>query len=154
MSAVVPRPGAITAEEVGALTGLKFPKWQLFVAAYASGMGVLAASMQAGYKSPDQPRKLLKQPVIAAALRAVRAEMAKRAEYTMDRLVGELDEAAQFAIETENATALVRARELKAKALGLLVDRMDLRVQQIPFKIVISGIDDAPDPELKAVANG
>jgi uncharacterized MAPEG superfamily protein len=148
MNAVVPRP-AISADEVAALTGLKFPKWQIFVAAFASGMGVLAASIQAGYKSPDQPRKLLKKPEIAAALRAVRAEMAKRAEYGMDALIVELDAAADFAIETENATALVRARELKAKALGLLVDRMDLRVQQIPFRIVINGIDDT-----LAVANG
>lgn len=143
---------AITADEVGALTGLKFPRWQTFVALYASGVGVLAASKAAGYKSIDQPRKLLRQPNVAAALKAVRAEMARRAEYGMDQLIGELNEAADFAVKTENATALVRARELKAKALGLLVDRMDLRVQQIPFRIVISGIDDAP--ELKAVANG
>jgi len=80
--------------------------------------------------------------------------MARRAEYGMDQLIGELNEAADFAVKTENATALVRARELKAKALGLLVDRMDMRIQQIPFKIVINGIDDAPESELKAVANG
>lgn len=148
------KPLTITADEVGALTGLKFPRWQNFVALYASGMGILAASMQAGYKSPDQPRKLLKTPQVAAALKAVRAEMAKRAEYGMDQLIGELNDAAAFAIETENATALVRARELKAKALGLLVDRMDLRMQMVPFRIVINGIDDVPEQQLKAVANG
>ena len=98
--------------------------------------------------------RLLRQPHVAAALIAVRAEMARRAEYGMDQLIGELNEAADFAVKTENATALVRARELKAKALGLLVDRMDMRIQQIPFKIVINGIDDAPESELKAVANG
>lgn len=119
-------------------TGLKFPRWQKFVALYASGVGLETSALNAGYKSPDQPRKLLRQPDVAAALKAVRAEMAKRAEYGMDHLIVELNEAAAFAIETENATALVRARELKAKALGLLVDRMDMRIQAIPFRIEIN----------------
>jgi hypothetical protein len=139
MSAVVSsQSGTISAAEVHALTGLKFPRWQKFVALYASGAGLEASSLAAGYRSMDQPRKLLRQPDVAAALKAVRAEMARRAEYGMDRLIVELDEAAQFAIKTENATALVRARELKGKALGLLVDRMDMRVQQIPFRIEIN----------------
>jgi len=95
----------------------------------------------AGYhtKAPKQAgTQLLNVPAVAAAVVKVRAEMARRAEYGMDRLITELDEAAAFAISTENATALVRARELKGKALGLLVDRMDMRVQQIPFRIEIN----------------
>jgi hypothetical protein len=128
----------ITPDEVHALTGLKFPKWQTFVSLYASGVGLEAASRTAGYKSPDQPRRLLRQPEVAAALKAVRAEMARRAEYGQDQLIAELDEAAEFAIKTENATALVRAREMKGKVLGLLMDRVDMRVQQIPFRIEIN----------------
>lgn len=127
---------SITPDEVGALTGLKFPKWQTFVSLYCSGIGLLAASQAAGYRSPDHPRKLLKTPQVVAALAAVRAEMAKRAEYSMDRFVSEIDEAAEFAIKTENATALVRARELKAKALGLLVERIDARVA-IGFSVAL-----------------
>jgi hypothetical protein len=119
---------SISSDEVGSLTGLKFPRHQTFVALYCSGIGLEAASRAAGYKSPDQPRRLLKTPAVVAALKGVRAEMARRAEYGMDRFITEIDEAAEFAIKTENATALVRARELKAKALGLLVERIDARV--------------------------
>lgn len=127
----------ISATEVCELTGLKFPRHQTFVALYCSGMGLEAASLAAGYKSPDHPRKLLKTPAVVEALKAVRIAMAKRAEYGMDRFITEIDEAAQFAIKTENATALVRARELKAKALGLLVDRIDARVA-VGFSVALN----------------
>jgi hypothetical protein len=155
---VLPKPAALTGDDVHALTGLARPKWQRFVAAHASGATLAAAVTAAGYdcKKPLQyGQKLLKRkPEIAAALAAVRAEMAKRAQYGMDKLIADLDSAAAFARETENANALARCLELKGKALGLLVDRMDMRVQQIPFRIVIAGIDERLPVETRAVAGG
>jgi hypothetical protein len=149
VSALLPLPEAasLTADDVAALTGLKRVRWQKFVAALASGATVSGAVQGAGYhcKAARQfgEKLLTRKPEIAAALATVRVEMARRAQYGMDRLIADLDSAAAFARETENANALARCLELKGKALGLLVDRMDLRVQQIPFRIVISGIDDA-----------
>lgn len=135
----------LTAADVETLTGLKRPKWQAFALYFAAGMNRNEAAVAAGYSkgARDHGHKLMRRPEITEAVRIVRAEMAKRAQYDMDKLVADLDEAADFAKQTENATALVRARELKGKALGLLVDRVDARVQQIPFRIEISGIDRA-----------
>lgn len=141
MSALPMSSSSITPDDVEALTGLRRPKWQLFVAAYCSGATLAGAVKAAGYIRRNHKQggtQLLAKPAVAAAVKAVRAEMARRAEYGMDRLIAELDEAAAFAISTENATALVRARELKGKALGLLVDKMDMRIQQIPFRIEIN----------------
>ncbi|MGB9332111.1 MAG: terminase small subunit [Steroidobacteraceae bacterium] len=145
----------ITADDVAALTTLRLPRWQTFVASVASGSTVANAVRAAGYQckaARQRGEKLLQKPPIAAALATVRAEMAKRAQYGMDKLIVDLDSAMEFARHTENANALARCLELKGKALGLLVDRMDLRVQQIPFKIVIAGIDERPAIEAEAGA--
>jgi ABC-type Fe3+ transport system substrate-binding protein len=150
MSALPVQSTAITPDDVAALTGLSRPKWQKFVAAYCSGQTQTIAVQSAGYTTsvPKQAAtQLLKTPAVAEAVKAVRAEMARRAEYGMDRLIADLDEAAEFAKTTENATALVRARELKGKALGLLMDRVDMRVMQIPFRIEINTL--LPVLELK-----
>jgi hypothetical protein len=149
MSALpVSASSVFTPADVGALTGLSRPRWQHFVAAVASGATVAAAVTGAGYtcRAPRQygEKLLARKPEVAAALATVRAELAKRAQYGMDKLIADLDSAMEFARHTENANALARCLELKGKALGLLVDRMDLRVQQIPFSIVIAGIEDRP----------
>jgi Terminase small subunit len=123
---------------VTALVNLKFPRWQRFVVLYATNLNLLQSARAAGYKGKDQCRKLLRHPQVAAALAAVRAEMAKLNAYDVNKLVADLDAAAEFARATENAQALVRAIEIKAKALGLLLDRVDMRIQQVPFSLTIN----------------
>ena len=144
-------PPGLTTADVAELTGLKFPRWQTFVVALTSGMSRADAAARAGYiHNRNAGDRLMRKPAIAAAVAAVRAAMAARAVYGLDSLIAELDQAAQFAIQTENATALVRARELKGKCLGLVIDRLDARIQTVPFKIVISGIADRPAIEADA----
>jgi hypothetical protein len=134
----VAKAGQLSEADVAALTGLRRLRHQRFVAAYVATNGMLAeASTAAGYHVRAAWR-LMQRPDIIESIRVVREEAARRAAYGLDRLIGDLDDAAAFAIQTENATALVRARELKGKALGLLVDRIDARVQQIPFRIEIN----------------
>ena len=126
----------LTEADIEALTGLRRPRWQKFVLAYVASGSLTLASEAAGYHA-QRGRKVSKIPAVAEAVRVVRAELARRGTYDLGKLIVDLDDAADFAIKTENATALVRARELKGKALGLLVDRADVRVQQIPFRIEI-----------------
>ncbi len=128
----------LTEADVEALTGLRRPRWQKFVLAYVATGSMTAAYQAAGYTGKQLGRKLSRRPAVAEAIRVVRVELARRATYTLDKLIVDLDAAADFAVQTENATALVRARELKGKALGLLVDRIDARVQQVPFRIEIN----------------
>ena len=52
-------------------------------------------------------------------------------------MIPQFDEDRPFAFEIKNATAAVRASELKAKLTGLLVDRVDQRnVGQLRVEIV------------------
>jgi phage terminase small subunit len=123
---------AITADDVAALTGLKRPKWQTFVAAHASGATLAAAVVSAGYscaKPLQYGQKLLKRkPEIAAALVTVRQALAERSAFTMDKAMEQLRDDREFAIRTENAAAAVRASELMARMSGHLVDRIDARI--------------------------
>lgn len=74
--------------------------------------------------------QLLKRPAVAAAIKQGRVEAAKNAKYELEDMVRELNDVAQFAQDTGNATAYARAVELKGKALGLLIDRQDIRMNQ------------------------
>ena len=74
------------------------------------------------------------------AVAAIKADMAKRAEYDFDKFMVEMNAAMDFAKETKNATALVRAIELKGKASGHIVERVDSRVQQAGFSLVVAGV--------------
>jgi phage terminase small subunit len=144
-TSTLPTVADSVAVDVAALVNLKRPRWQRFVVSYITQGNRAKAAIAAGYspRRADQAAyKLENHPAIAEAIRAVRRAMAERQRYTLDKLVADFDSAAAFAIETGNATALVRAREAKGKAMGLLVDRIDARVQNVPFRLVIGGIDD------------
>lgn len=141
----LPTTAPVTCAEVEALTGLKRAKWQRFVMEYVRSGNRTAAAIAAGYaprRADNAGYRLSHIPAIAEAVKAVRRALAERSRYTLDSLIAELDEAAEFARQTENAAALVRAREMKGKAMGLIVDRLDARVQAVPFRIAIGGIDD------------
>jgi hypothetical protein len=153
MSAVLApaKSPTLTEADIEALTGLKRVRWQKFVLAYVMSGSMTVASDVAGFGA-QRGRKVSKRPAVAEAIRVVRAELARRATYDLDKLVADLDAAADFAVATENATALVRARELKGKALGLLMDRVDMRLQLVPFRIEINtALEALPPIEGKAV---
>lgn len=130
------------------------PRQQAFVEAYArpgTKNGELAlnaseACRQAGYSARGANRtanKLLRMPKIAAAVAAIRAEVAERAGYTVERCMRELEKGMEFALTTENASAYVRAVELRGKLTGILVDRLDARVAVGTFSINVHGLGDA-----------
>jgi hypothetical protein len=75
------------------------------------------------------------------ALQLIRGDLAKRAAYNFDKFMNELDKAIDFAINTKNATAYVRAVELKGKSSGHLVERVDQRVAQAGYALVIQGVE-------------
>jgi hypothetical protein len=79
-------------------------------------------------------------PVIRAALAAARAEVAEEVKYSIAEAFKDFKDAAVFAKETKNATALVRSCEMQAKLFGHLVDRQDVR-QLAALTIAIEGLD-------------
>lgn len=122
------------------------PRKVRFAELVASGRSQADAAREAGY-SLKAPRgagyKLMQDPRVAALVRQLQAELRQRSEITADQMIREFDEAADFAKKTENATALVRAREMKAKLAGLMVERVDARVAS--FAVMIGGIERGGD---------
>jgi hypothetical protein len=120
------------------------PKHARFVEAYTKSGNAQQAAAEAGFV-PSGVSRLLKRPAVAAAIEAARKSVAVKSEFNLETLMQKLEDGALFARETRNATALSRFIELQAKAMGLLIERIDQR-QVAAFKINISGIDDDPRP--------
>jgi hypothetical protein len=112
------------------------------VAVYLRTGNAQQAMAETGY-SPSYASSFMKVPAVAAAIAAARNALAVEGEFNLKALMRELQDGALFARETGNATALARFTELKAKACGLLIERIDQR-QVAGFTIRIAGIDDDP----------
>lgn len=136
----------LSAEVQQALAKLPTKK-AAFVLNVAAGMLPADALLKAGW---DQKRtvagstasRLLREDeAVKDAVAAIKADMAKRAEYDFDKFIMEMNEAMEFAKLTKNATALVRAIELKGKASGHIVERVDQRNVNAGFSIQIAGVE-------------
>jgi len=136
----------LPAEVMQALAKLN-PKKAAFVMNLAGGMGQADALLRAGWKCSRKSasvtaNRILKEDTdVADALHVMRADLAKRAEYNFEKFMDEMNEAIEFAKDTKNATALVRAVELKGKASGHLVERIDQRVSKTGFQLVVQGVE-------------
>jgi phage terminase small subunit len=93
--------------------------------------------------------RLSKDPALSALIAERRNEIAERNAITVDSMLEQLSDDRQFAKETGNATAAVRATELTAKLAGLLIERRDVRgLHGIKVELVNYGqIDDYPPAE-------
>lgn len=104
-----------------------------FVQATIAGKSGRAAIQDAGWMVGDKAANARAYTMknrdigVMAAIDAARREMAASAKYTLESAFNELSEALAEARRTDNATAYVRAVEIRAKLLGLLVDRADVR---------------------------
>lgn len=135
----------LSAEVQQALAQLPTKK-AAFVLNVAAGMIPADALLKAGWQmkrtvaGSTACRMLREDEAIKDAVAVIKADMAKRAEYSFDKFMVEMNEAAQFAKDTKNATALVRAVELKGKASGHIVERVDQRTQASGFSLVVAGV--------------
>ena len=136
---------ALTAEVLPPeVLALKTERRQRFVRSYVLNSGNAAQAVrESGYSikgATTRGYKLLKEPDIKVAIDALRRQVATRTGYGVDKAMSELEEAMTFAKKTENATAFVRAVELRAKLNGVLVDRLDARVAVGAFVINVEGM--------------
>lgn len=142
---------SLSAEVQHALAQLPTKK-AAFVLNVAAGMTPTDAVLKAGWSmkrtvaGSTASRMLREDEAVKDAIAVIKADMAKRAEYNFDKFMAEMNEAAQFAKDTKNATALVRAVELKGKASGHIVERVDQRTQTTGFSLVVAGV--APPQEV------
>lgn len=117
---------------------------EAFVQAYLECGNGAEAARRAGYSERAAKKvasELLRHdPLVIQAVEDGRRALQERNQITVDSMIRQFDEDRAFAVRTENATAAVRASELKAKLAGLLVDRRDVRMAA-GFKVIIEGLD-------------
>ena len=119
------------------------PKHLEFIRHYTSGASAHQAALAAGF-SPgyaSHAAALLKNPKIQAELKTMGDKVREQTLYDATAATAELNEAIEFSRSTKNATAAVRAIELKMRLNALLVERIDSR-NVAGFRIQIAGIDD------------
>jgi phage terminase small subunit len=106
-------------------------KKELFVERFLELGDGAKAARAAGYSHRGADRlawRLLhRDPLVKTAVEEGRLALRERNEITVDDMIVRFDADHDFAIESGNANAAVRASEMKAKLAGLLVDRIDQR---------------------------
>jgi phage terminase small subunit len=116
---------------------------QKFVSEYLKDENGTRAAKVAGYPengAAQQAHRLLKKtPVVIDAIAQAKKDFSTKHEYTLDKAMKEAEAAIEFAIQTKNANAYVKAVELRTKLNGLLVEKHDVR--QVGFNIVIKGVN-------------
>lgn len=98
-------------------------KQQLYIAGISNGLTEKQAAIAAGSRGPGI---FLKNPNVIAALAEVQSRAQDLAVYDTARCMAEALDAMEFAREMENAGAVVRAVELRARLSGLLIDRVEV----------------------------
>lgn len=130
--------------DVAALRTQLRPKELLFVSHYLQGTTGMEAVRRAGYIARTdhtarvKANKLIhKNSRVRAALVEAKAELAKRADYNLDKALHEIDSDLQGARRADQWTAVANLQRTKQQMVGHLDDRPILNQG---FQIVIQGI--------------
>jgi phage terminase small subunit len=110
------------------------PRKSIFISEILTGKNGAAAARAAGIEKKNASRQAHRwqnDPAIAEEIEQGLAAIRQDAEVTCESMIRQLDADRQFAIKTENASAATRASELKAKLVGLMIDRRDVRAAHI-----------------------
>lgn len=103
-------------------------KQKRFVRAYkTNGNNATKAALSAGYSKKtaySQGQRLLKNVEIKKALGLEEEKLKQKYEYTVEKLIEELEIAQNAAINAGNLTAYLKAVELKGKAFGLFTENV------------------------------
>ncbi len=125
-----------------------------FIEAYLECGNGAEAARRAGYSEKDAKgaayRLLNNDQPVMEAIEARRAAVRDRTDFTMDTLMAEFDEGRKLADKTGNASALVRASEMKGKASGLILDRASSRSGGYALHGDEPDFEGMTDDELKA----
>ena len=110
------------------------PRKSIFISEILTGKNGAEAARAAGVEKKNasrQAHRWSKEPEVAAEIEKGLAAIREGAAVTCETMIKQLDCDRQFAIRTENASAATRASELKAKLVGLMIDRRDVRAAHI-----------------------
>ena len=107
----------------------------LFVAGLLKGLSKKDAAVQAGFAqstATHSATRLYKRPSVQAALEAARKQVRDKAVYDVEACIAEINEAMIFARANKNSMALAKLIGLKADLMGLLVQKVDIRLTEKP----------------------
>lgn len=104
------------------------------------------AKKEAGYNPDRSTQTIERSKPVQEALRAAKQQVMEKFKYGIEEAFQEAGDAIEFARETRNANAMVKAMELRAKLHGL-IDKMT-GPQLANFQIVIKGLDDTKPPSI------
>lgn len=99
------------------------PRSEIFCTQYVITGNARAAALEAGYSpasAASQASRMLKRPWIAARIRALRADIARRHCLDADSLAAKLETVYHRALRDQQYTAAGRAVELQARLAGLI----------------------------------
>lgn len=110
----------------------KQQRYDRFVSEMLVDGNVTRSAKAAGYSEKtaySQGHRLLKNVEIANAIKAGQKDIAKRNELTIDDIIRELEEARTAALTAESpqSSAAVAATMGKAKVLGMLIDKSEVK---------------------------
>jgi phage terminase small subunit len=104
-------------------------KQRAFIREYkANGGNGTQAAKKAGYSehtAREMAKENLTKPLIREELAKEEKKMQEKYQYTLDDMVRELNDALASSAEEHNRSAQLKAIELKGKAFGLFVDRVE-----------------------------
>lgn len=128
------------------MAALLKPQQLAFCHHIAEGMPRIKAFVAAGYTSKGKfadntMSRLMRMPLVKAKIAELRAGIAKDLSITAGSLVAELEYARSQAAEAGNWAAYVKAVELKAKLMGLLVDKVEDVTQRRPALIPTKSVE-------------
>lgn len=101
-------------------------KQLLYAELRAKGLTQKEASEKVGYSSRTGALKAERNPQVREYLAEVQKQSAIRASYVVGTAMDEALDGMEFAKATKNATAYVKAVELRAKLSGLLIDKVEV----------------------------
>ncbi|MGN6534777.1 MAG: terminase small subunit [Mesorhizobium sp.] len=118
--------------ELQALLAPLSPRRQAFVRHFITTSNASEAARRSGYAVGNVKAtawRISSHPSVKKALEGFRQLIARRAVYSFEQASADFADAAAFAKATNNATALARSLELRAKHHGFLSDKLDVRHQ-------------------------
>lgn len=101
---------------------------QRFAQLVHEGTPPLHAYTMAGYKpSPRNPYHLLQTAKTQGYLRKLEERTMKQHDITIEKVIGNLEEALDMGRDTSNPTAIINAAMSQAKLVGLVVEKKEIK---------------------------
>ena len=127
------------------------PKQAKFVKEYkANGGNGTQAAIKAGYSENTADViavENLRKPNIRAALGVEEEKMQKKYDYTIGKLVDDIEVGLKMAKEQNNTSAYFKGVELKGKAFGLFIDKVKNDVTLTQALVVFDKTPDVDDED-------